>query len=74
MENGILTNGKDEALVRKLVESVVSTRGYQEIKANVDGYDTPAKLRRPNAEGAYIPDATGLLNGKKKLLRISSKE
>ncbi|PHN04847.1 hypothetical protein [Flavilitoribacter nigricans] len=73
MENGILTDAKDEVLVRKLIEQVVLPRGYQNVKANTEGYDTPSKLSRPNEEGAFIPDATGVLNGKKSYFELAQK-
>jgi len=73
MENGILTDVKDEVLVRKLIEEVVLPRGYQDVKANTAGYETPSKLTRPKEEGAFIPDATGLLNGRKSYFELAQK-
>lgn len=74
MEDGILTDAKDEVLVRKLIEQVVLPRGYQNVRANLDGYDTPAKLSRAKEDDeAFIPDATGVLNGKKSYFELAQK-
>ena len=73
MENGILTNAKDEVLVRKMIDKVIVPKGYQNVKANTEGFDTPAKLTRPNEEEAFIPDATATLNGRKSYFELAQK-
>ena len=62
MENGILTETqqKDADLIELLLEKVVKKKGFENICANADGYDTPAKIRRSkDTEEYFIPDCTG---------------
>lgn len=76
MEEGILTEAKDEVLLRKLIDKVVLPRGYQDVRANIEGYETPAKLRRKTEDGeeeVFIPDATGVLNGRKSYFELALK-
>lgn len=77
MEEGILTEhqGKESELIRQVVDEVVTPRGYKEIKANLDDYDTPSRLSRKSSDGeeAFIPDVTGILNGRKSYFEVAMK-
>lgn len=76
MEHGILkdTQEKDQALIQRLLDKVVKGKGFDEIKANVDGYETPAKIRRgKDSEEYYIPDVTGEVNGRKSYFELGMK-
>ncbi len=48
MENGILTDAqqKDAELIKTLLEKIVNKKGFDNVKANAEGYETPAKIRR----------------------------
>ena len=73
MEDGILTEVKKPTLIKKVVDKVVSPRGFKKIKANVEDFDTPAKLQRERDEESYIPDITGVINGRKSYFELSLK-
>ncbi|MCB0636636.1 MAG: hypothetical protein KDC54_08465 [Lewinella sp.] len=75
MEQGILTEVKESELVRQMVEEVVSPKGYNDIKANVEDFETPARLtrQRDGEEESFIPDATGVLNGRKSYFELALK-
>lgn len=75
MEQGILTEVKESALIRQMVEEVVTPKGYNDIKANIEDYETPARLsrRKDDEEEAFIPDATGVLNGRKSYFELALK-
>lgn len=73
MEEGILTSVKDEVMVRKFIEKVIVAKGYQNVRANVEGFETPSKLSRPNQEGAFIPDATATMHGRKSYFELVQK-
>jgi hypothetical protein len=75
MEQGILTEAKEAGLIRQMVEEVISPKGYNDVKANVDDFETPAKLtrRKDGEEEYFIPDATGVLNGRKSYFELAVK-
>ncbi|MGB3547527.1 MAG: hypothetical protein WBA17_11165 [Saprospiraceae bacterium] len=76
MENGILTENqqKDAELIEQIIKDIVTRKGYQDIKANVEGYETPAKIRRSSEkEEFFIPDVTGELNGRKSYFEVALK-
>lgn len=73
MEDGILTEVKKPTLIKKVIDKVVSPRGFKKIKANVEDFDTPAKLQRERDDESYIPDITGVINGRKSYFELSLK-
>lgn len=73
MEEGILTEEKDVGMIKKLIEDIVIPRGYKQIRANVPDFETPARLSRPNEDESFIPDATGVLNGRKSYFELAMK-
>ena len=76
MENGILTDAqqKDAELIQTLLDKIVSKKGFDNIKANAEGYETPAKIRRSkDSEEYFIPDVTGEVNGRKSYFELGLK-
>lgn len=78
MEEGILTaeQQKEAELIREVVDKVVSPRGYKDIRANLEDYETPSKLTRASSadeDEAFIPDITGVLNGRKSYFELALK-
>lgn len=64
--------GKEEKILKDLVEKLENL-GYEDIKANIEGYETPAKLIRQNDDIEFIPDLTATLHGRKHYFEISRK-
>ncbi|MBB4080591.1 hypothetical protein GGR28_003226 [Lewinella aquimaris] len=76
MENGILTDAqqKDAELIKALLEKIVNKKGFDNVKANAEGYETPAKIRRSKDTDEYfIPDVTGEVNGRKSYFELGMK-
>lgn len=73
MEEGILTTEKDAALIRDAIEGYVSPRGFKDIRANIENFETPARLSREEKDNAFIPDITGVLNGRKSYFEVALK-
>ena len=75
MENGMLTEAqqKDAELIQKLLDKIVNKKGFDSIKANADGYETPAKIRLKDSEDYFIPDVTGVVNGRKSYFELGMK-
>lgn len=58
----------NETKYRKLVDSAVSllkSKGFDKIKADLDDYEKPATLHQRDGEAAYTPDLTAHGNGGK---------
>ena len=76
MENGILTDAqqKDAELITLLLDKIVKKKGFENIRANAEGYETPAKIRRgKDSEEYFIPDVTGEVNGRKSYFELGMK-
>ncbi len=76
MENGILTEAqqKDAELITLLLDKIVKKKGFENIYANAEGYETPAKIRRSkDSEEYFIPDCTGEVNGRKSYFELGMK-
>lgn len=76
MENGILTEAqqKDPEMIDLLLEKIVKKKGFENIRANAEGYETPAKIRRgKDTEEFFIPDCTGEVNGRKSYFELGMK-
>lgn len=73
VEEGILTTEKDARWVTKVIDKIVRPRGFSSIRANVEGYEPPAKLSRAEEEEAFIPDITAIVHGRKSYFEIAVK-
>jgi len=73
MEEGILTEVKKPTLIKKVIEEVVNPRGFKKIKANVEDFNTPSRLNRERDEESFIPDITGVRNGRKSYFELALK-
>jgi hypothetical protein len=76
MENGILTEAqqKDPELIQLLLDKIVKKKGFENVRANAEGYETPAKIRRGQDTYEYfIPDCTGEVNGRKSYFELGMK-
>ncbi len=73
VEEGILTVEKDERWVKKVIDKIVRPRGFNDIRANVEGYDAPAKLSRRKEDEAYVPDVTATMRGRKTYFELAVK-
>jgi len=75
MQEGILTEVKEPKLIKKAIEEVVSSKGFKNIKANVEDFEKPSKLSRggEDEDEAFIPDITGTLRGRKSYFEIAQK-
>ncbi len=61
----------------KIFQKAISwtqNRGFSEIKANTEDYETPAVFSRQNGVAPVIPDITGILQGSKSYIEIALKE
>ena len=48
-------------------------RGFSNIKANYEEYETPGHFNREGEDDPYIPDITGLKTGGKSYIEIATK-
>ena len=53
--------------------SWVQQNGFSEVKANHEDYPQPTSFSKTGADGAIVPDITGLKQGAKSYIEISTK-
>jgi hypothetical protein len=74
MESVALPMSKDDDLIKKILDSFVSRGGYTEVKANIDGFDTPSALSNKESEDRVVPDITALKRGGRWYIEAVRKE
>ncbi len=72
MQTVALPMSKDDDLIKKILDSFVSRGGYTEVKANIDGFDTPSALS--NNDDRVVPDITALKRGGRWYIEIVRKD
>ena len=65
---------KDDDLIKKILDSFVSRGGYTEVKANIDGFETPSALSNKESEDRVVPDITALKRGGRWYIEAVRKE
>jgi hypothetical protein len=74
MESIALPMSKDDDLIKKILDTFVSRGGYTEIKANIEGYDTPTALSGKGNEDRVVPDITALKRGGRWYIEVVRKD
>jgi hypothetical protein len=74
METVALPMSKDDDLIKKILDSFVSRGGYTEVKANIEGFETPSALSSKGNDDRVIPDITALKRGGRWYIEIVRKE
>ncbi len=65
---------KDEELIKKIIATWVSRNGYSEVKANIEGYETPSGLSNRDSEDKLIPDITAIKRGVRWYIEVVRKD
>jgi len=52
----------------------VRRKGFEDIKANNDDFESPIAFSKPNEETQIVPDITGKIHGNKSYIEIVTKE
>lgn len=74
MESIALPMSKDDDLIKKILDTFVSRGGYTEIKANIEGYETPTALSGKGSEDRVVPDITALKRGGRWYIEVVRKD
>lgn len=76
METGFLTDSQEKTaeMVQVMLDKVVNGKGFDQVKANMEGFETPSKIRdRKDPDKFFIPDVTGMINGRKSYFELAVK-
>lgn len=65
---------REEEQIKKVIVSWVSRNGYTEIKANIEGYETPSALSIKGGDERLVPDIVALKRGGKWFIEVVRKE
>jgi len=74
METVALPMSKDDDLIKKILDSFVSRGGYTEVKANIEGFETPSALSNKESEDRVVPDITALKRGGRWYIEVVRKD
>ena len=69
-----LPMSKEDDLIKKILDSFVSRGGYTEVKANIEGYDTPTALSAKENDDRVVPDITALRRGGRWYIEVVRKD
>jgi hypothetical protein len=65
---------KEEDMIKKVIETYVNRNGYSEVRANIDGWETPSSLSFKNGEEKLVPDITASKRGGKWYIELVRKD
>ena len=74
MESVALPMTKDDDLIKKILDSFVSRGGYTEVRANIEGFETPSALSNKESEDRVVPDITALKRGGRWYIEVVRKD
>jgi len=65
---------KDEELIKKILVTWVAKNGYSEIKANIEGFETPSGLSNRDNDDKLIPDISAVKRGGRWYIEVVRKD
>lgn len=63
---------KDETLIKEIADHLTQ-KGFEDIKADVEGFESPARLVRQSDDFEFTPDATANRKGRKYYFELAIK-
>ena len=72
LSDQLISMGKDEQMFEKALDWV-SRHGYDQVRANIEGYPAPTSFTRQSDEDTMIPDITATNNRRKSYFEIAVK-
>ncbi|WP_223883383.1 MULTISPECIES: hypothetical protein [Arenibacter] len=72
IENSEMQNSENEAFIKKSV-SHLEAHGFENIKADIEGYDRPKSFLKKGSDTKITPNIVALKNGRKYYFEISLK-
>ena len=74
MEVLAMPMSKDDELIKKILVSWVARNGYSDIRANIDGFETPSALSNKESEDKLIPEITAFKRGGRWYIEVVRKD
>ena len=65
---------KDEELIKKILVTWVARNGYSDVKANIEGYETPSGLSNKDSDDKLVPDITAVMRGGRWYIEVVRKD
>lgn len=63
---------KDEVLIQKIADQLAS-KGFEDIRADIEGFESPARLVRQSDDFEFTPDVTAMRKGRKYYCELAIK-
>jgi len=70
---GELTSTKTENSIRRVLNNFTKLKSFEKVRANIDGFDSPARLTQTDQDISYVPDITGVKHGRKSYFEVAIK-
>jgi hypothetical protein len=70
---GELTDIKKEKTIQKALQNFMKLRGFEKVKANIEGFEAPARLTNRTEDISYVPDITAVKQGSKSYFEVAVK-
>jgi len=67
-----IEKSQNEAFIEKSIQHLEAT-GFENIKADIEGYETPKSYTRKGKDSSITPDIVAIKNGRKYMFDISLK-
>jgi hypothetical protein len=65
---------KEDDMIKKVIETYVNRNGYSEVRANIEGFESPSALSLKGSEEKLVPDITASKRGGKWYIELVRKE
>ncbi len=65
---------KEDEIIKKVLETWVARNGYSEVRANIDGFETPSALSNKESEDKLVPDITAVKRGGRWYIEVVRKD
>ena len=61
-------------MIKKVIDTYVSRNGYSEVRANIEGFESPSALSLKGGDEKLVPDITASKRGGKWYIEVVRKE
>jgi hypothetical protein len=65
---------KEEDMIKKVIETYVNRNGYSEVRANIEGFESPSALSMKGGDEKLVPDITASKRGGKWYIELVRKD
>lgn len=72
-QEGILTEIKNENLIKEGIKKILGTKKFDSLRANIPGFEPPVSFSKVDGDGSFVPDITATKDGEKNYYELAIK-